>query len=333
MAEVERQFAVELGGLAAASVLTGAWVRTKGRFRRRRSATLHTRADGTLIEVETALPTTARRVVLLDSGLGMPHEFWDWVCAALPADTGYLRFNRPGYGLSTPTRAYGVRHHFALLDELREEYLGELPVVLAGHSLGGYLVAAYAGVHKGAVRNVERVVMVDSTNVRQLQETRGGENDLWYRQILLTEQLYTLAGLSVFIPALNRMNTFRPEVNCSGRAVLAGRRIWATAYREYMAAMRYPLPEPFGVPLDVVIAQDNVGSNSDHLAVQREFIDLSEDAAEHVVEGSTHESLLFYRDHARKVACVLGRPTASAVDKVDGSAEQAERGELVEESA
>ncbi|WP_370420620.1 alpha/beta hydrolase [Streptomyces sp. QH1-20] len=312
MPSIDRQFAVGLTALAGASVLAGAVTRRRGRRDRARRYLAHTRPNGSVVEVDVHLPPNARRIVLFDNGLGTPHEYWDWVVSALPADIGYLRFNRPGYGLSSPVPGHDLSAHFALIDELRARFLpSDAPVTLVGHSLGGYLVAAYAAFH-GAGTGVERVVMVDATNVRQLGASRGQETDLWYCQILLTEQAYAVTGLSALIPSLNRQKTFRPEVNRSTRAFLAHRRVWATAYREYRAAMEHPEPTGIKVPLDVITAQDNQGSNTDHLSVQAEFLAYSERSRHHVIEGSDHESVLSFEHHAALVGRVIAEPFRDA---------------------
>ncbi|MEU9118595.1 alpha/beta hydrolase [Streptomyces sp. NPDC048506] len=270
---------------------------------------MHERPDGTLIEVDVHIPPNARRAVLFDNGLGMPHEYWDWICDALPADMGYVRFNRPGYGLSTPTRQYGLERHFALLQELRETYTADLPLVLAGHSLGGYLVGAYASLHPGAAEGVTAVYMIDATDVAHLRASRRSELDRWSTQSMLMERVYAVAGLSAFRPAHNRHKTYRPEINRSHAAFLAHARSWVTAFQEYRDAMTYPELTVLDCPLTVVTAESNHGDNAAHHAVQAKLATLSKRSRHHIVDGSDHESLLSIQAHAAQVAEVIaGEP-------------------------
>jgi pimeloyl-ACP methyl ester carboxylesterase len=308
---LERQFAAGLIGLAGTSLLTGAVTRFTGTRERARRCMLHERPDGSLVEVEVHLPVQARRAVLLDNGMGAPHEYWDWVCAALPADMGYVRFNRPGYGLSTPDTRYGLESRFELLQELRDTYLAGLPVVLAGHSLGGYFVAAYASTHPDAARGVTHVVMIDATEVVSLRHARRTDVDRWSHQRMVMEQVFAATGLSVFRPAMNAHQQYSPEVNRSYRAFLATPRTWATAHREYRDAQTYPELTGLDRPLTVITAENNIGDNTLHAGVQARLAVISQQARHHFVLGSDHESLLAVPKHAREVAdLIAGEPPA-----------------------
>lgn len=311
MASLERHFAVGISGLAGASLLSGAVMRFTGRRERERRFMLHERPDGSRIEVAVDIPPQAQRIVLLNNGMGMPHEYWDWVCGALPADMGYVRFNAPGYGLSTPTTHYGLERHFALLQELREAYSAGLPLVLAGHSLGGYLVAAYASFHPGAAEGVSAVVMVDATDVAQLRSSRRSEGDRWFHQSMLMERVYALAGLSAFRPALNKNQTYRPDTNRSFTAFGAEPRTWAMTHRDYRDAMTYPALTALDVPLSVVTAENNQGDNAEHHAVQAKMAALAKSSRHHIIDGADHESLLTVQAYAETVAEVIaGEPPA-----------------------
>ncbi|MEV3966607.1 alpha/beta hydrolase [Streptomyces sp. NPDC050698] len=275
---------------------------------------MHERPDGSLVEVDVHIPPQAQRAVLLDNGMGAPQEYWDWVCRALPADMGYVRFNRPGYGLSTPGTRYGLEAHFELLQELRDTYIDDLPVVLAGHSLGGYLVAAYASLHPGAVRGVAHVVMIDATEVVSLRHARRTDVDRWSHQRMMMEQVFAATGLSVFRPAMNTHQQYRPEINRSHRAFLATPRNWATAHREYRDAQTYPELTRLDCPLTVITAENNIGDNTLHAGIQARLAVISERSRHHFVAGSDHESLLSVRKHAEEVTeLITGEPPSESL--------------------
>lgn len=327
MASLERQFAAGLAGLAGASLLTGAVTRFTGARERARRCMLHERPGGGLVEVDVHVPAGAERAVLLDNGMGAPQEYWDWICGALPEDMGYVRFNRPGYGLSTQDTRYGLEPHFELLQELRDTYLAGLPVVLAGHSLGGYLVAAYAALHPDAARGVTHVVMIDATEVVSLRHARRTDVDRWSHQRMIMEQVWAATGLSVFRPAMNVNQQYRPEVNRSYRAFLATPRTWATAHREYRDAMTYPELRELDCPLTVVTAENNIGDNALHAGIQARLAVISERARHHFVDGSDHESLLAVRRHAEEVAeLIAGAPPATPLGRSWRPSTKAERG-------
>ncbi|MFD6170239.1 alpha/beta fold hydrolase [Streptomyces coeruleorubidus] len=270
---------------------------------------MHERLDGSLVEVDVHIPPRVQRAVLFDNGMGAPQEYWDWVCRALPADMGYVRFNRPGYGLSTPDTRYGAESHFELLQELRDTYIADLPVVLAGHSLGGYFVAAYAARHPDAVKGVTQVVMIDATEVISLRHARRTDVDRWSHQRMVMEQVFAATGLSVFRPAMNVNQQYRPDINRSYKAFLATPRTWATAHREYRDAMTYPELTELDCPLTVITAENNIGDNTLHAGIQARLAVISERARHHFVVGSDHESLLSARRHAEEVTeLIAGEP-------------------------
>ncbi|MFB7931227.1 alpha/beta fold hydrolase [Streptomyces sp. NPDC056039] len=297
---------------------------------------MHERPDGSLVEVDVHIPPRAQRAVLLDNGMGAPQEYWDWVCGALPADMGYVRFNRPGYGLSTPDTRYGLDRHFELLQELRDTYVAGLPLVLAGHSLGGYLVAAYAALHPDASEGVTHVVMIDATEVVSLRHARRTDVDRWSNQRMVMEQVFAGTGLSVFRPAMNRNRQYRPDINRSYRAFQATPRTWATAHREYRDAMTYPQLTDLDCPLTVITAENNIGDNTLHAGIQARLAVISQRARHHFVAGSDHESLLSVRPHAEEVAELIAgeppseplgtswRPSTRKLRSVDSTAEREE---------
>lgn len=307
MSSLERQFGYGIAALTTAGVVTGAVTRIRGLRERSRRYRLHRRPDGSLVEFDLHLPRHAERVVLFESGLGMPHEYWDWICSGLPDEIGYLRYNRPGYGLSTPA-PLTLRAHHALLDELRSTYLGSLPVTLAGHSLGGYLCAAYAAAHRGTDPRPARIVLVDSTHIGRLRASTGTETDLWQRHSLLLEQVWSAMGLAALNPTGNQRRSYREHVNRSHHAFMARRRTWVTAYREYRTSLTLPDVDGVGVPLDVVTASNPLSSGRPHLAAQAELLGLSRHSRHHVVEGADHLSLLQERAHAVRCAEVISRP-------------------------
>ncbi|MEU7434462.1 alpha/beta hydrolase [Streptomyces sioyaensis] len=275
---------------------------------------MHERPDGSLVEVDVHIPPQAKRAVLFDNGLGAPQEYWDWVCNALPADMGYVRFNRPGYGLSTSDTRYGLEPHFELLQELRDTYIADLPVVLAGHSLGGYFVAAYAAQHPDAVKGLTQVVMIDATEVVSLRHSRRTEVDRWSHQRMLMEQVFAATGLSVFRPAMNTNQQYRPDINRSYKAFLANPRTWANAYREYRDAMTYPELTHLDCPLTVITAENNIGDNTLHAGIQARLAVISERARHHFVDGADHESILAVQPHAEEVAeLIVGEPPSEGL--------------------
>ncbi|MEU1421040.1 alpha/beta hydrolase [Kitasatospora sp. NPDC005751] len=115
-----------------------------------RGSAMFLRIDGTPLHVRTE---GGGPVCLLTGGLGSSWFDWDLVVPFLTPYRTVVRFDRPGYGLSAsepasrpaPTAAGEAARIRGVLDALglRE------PCTVAGHSLAGFHVEAFARLHPG----------------------------------------------------------------------------------------------------------------------------------------------------------------------------------------
>jgi pimeloyl-ACP methyl ester carboxylesterase len=113
-------------------------------------------------------------VVVFENGLGGHMAWWGKVLPALPADTAYFAYNRPGIGHSAP--ADTPRDGAHIVAELRRALQLQgmhPPYVLVGHSLGGLYMQLFARQHP---QDVAALVLVDSTHPRQLEGAGAMEN-------------------------------------------------------------------------------------------------------------------------------------------------------------
>lgn len=113
-------------------------------------------------------------VVVFENGLGGHMAWWGKVLPALPADTAYFAYNRPGIGQSAAAGTPRDGQH--IVAELRRalQHQGmQPPYVLVGHSLGGLYMQLFARQHP---QEVAALVLVDSTHPRQLEGAGAMEN-------------------------------------------------------------------------------------------------------------------------------------------------------------
>jgi pimeloyl-ACP methyl ester carboxylesterase len=297
---IEGTFTCGAAGLLAASVALGARVRHRGL--RDRAATYATvrRPGSGLVEVDCRRPGDATLGVIFCNGLGLPHEQWAWVCAHLPDNVAYVKYNRPGYALSSRLPGASRDDQFAIVDELRDRFLGGLPVVMVGHSLGGYLAAAYAAARRDDA--LSHVVLVDATNIDELPASRGTGPELWLRQRLLLEPLWAAAGLNVLRPMSKMRDLYPEEIADRFTAFHALPSVWVNAYREYEAAHRYPPVGRVPIPLHVVTALSRLGDPAAHRESQSRLLELSEHSEHHFVEGADHVQLTANEVHAKVIA-------------------------------
>jgi pimeloyl-ACP methyl ester carboxylesterase len=300
MMSIEQKFAVGVGALCAGSIVTGARTRFAGARRRRAAFGTMARACGGVVEVDHRRPPDAKFGVIFFNGLGLPHEQWAWVRAHLPGSAASVCYNRPGYGLSSPLRRPGLAEQLRIVDELRDRYLAGLPLVLVGHSIGGHLAAAYAESRRDAA--LSHVVLVDPTIIADLRASLGELPDWWTRQRLLMECLWAAVGLNVLRPMTPVRERYADDVRDSFTAFHARPGVWATAYREYMAARFYPPIGALTVPVHVVTALKGTRSAVRHRTAQERMLELSDHAQHHVRPDADHLGVVAEEPHAKTLA-------------------------------
>ncbi|MQS12364.1 alpha/beta hydrolase [Streptomyces kaniharaensis] len=229
-------------------------------------------------------------VCLLTGGLGSSWFDWDLVVPFLTPYRTVVRFDRPGYGLSAPEPATGrpaptaageAERIRAVLDALgmRE------PCTLAGHSLAGFHVEAFARLHPdraaglvlvdGSVEPAPRPLPAPGLRDLAARTAAGAATALAVPYLFgplgrrLTARLSTVRGEDL-APAPLVRHCYR-----TGRALRAllrenARYLDVAAELDVLRRTR-PLPE--GLPVTVLAADDGLRTRrtEDWLAGQREL--------------------------------------------------------------
>ncbi len=93
-------------------------------------------------------------LILVHGGLDHARN-WDWVARSLSSDYHVYALDLRGHGNSgwAPGAMYSIAEHVLDLSGLID-VIGDVPVSLIGHSLGGIIVLHYAGVYPHRVRSV-----------------------------------------------------------------------------------------------------------------------------------------------------------------------------------
>jgi len=96
-------------------------------------------------------------LVLVHGGLDHARN-WDWVARDLCRDYHVYALDLRGHGNSAwaPGAMYSIAEYVLDLSALLD-VIGEFPIYLIGHSLGGVLVMHYAGIYPDRVRKVVNI--------------------------------------------------------------------------------------------------------------------------------------------------------------------------------
>jgi pimeloyl-ACP methyl ester carboxylesterase len=125
----------------------------------------------------------ATPVVVFENGLGAHMQWWAKVLPALPKQTAYFVYNRPGTGASEPPRTSRDAEHVG--EELRAALKAvglPPPYLLVGHSLGGLYMQWLARRYPDELAGL---VLVDSTHPRQLEGAGAmDQQSAWVRGLV-----------------------------------------------------------------------------------------------------------------------------------------------------
>ena len=239
--------------------------------------------------------------VILEAANGGMSAHWTRVQQEVAETTRVCAYDRAGLGWSEPGQEpRDAREVSSDLHSLLANAAGiEGPYVLVGHSYGGLYAQMYAARYSDEVAGV---VLVDSSHPEQF--TRSAQGRAMYTQ---TRRLGAVLPLFTCLGVIRLSNYFpaHPDLPAHQRrqieAFNSSARHLSTTVEEFRAT-----PETAAQvrgagslgdkPLAVISAGEQ---SSGWLGMQDELADLSSDSIHSVVEGATHESLLYERRDAR----------------------------------
>jgi pimeloyl-ACP methyl ester carboxylesterase len=213
--------------------------------------------------------------VVFFSGLGNTMNDWRKVQRSVAEFTTTFSYNRPGYGLSAPSRR--PRTGAGIVEETHELLRAaglDPPYVLVGHSVGGLYANLYARTYPGEVRGV---VLVDASHPDQLERFQTMRPTL---SRALRKAGFVMGLLTPSTPGLAARGIGGgPVVNQESRALEA-------TSQQLRDAPAFP-----AVPLVVVTATRHrpaVIPESEWQALQKDLVTLSPEGRQILAEKSGH---------------------------------------------
>jgi pimeloyl-ACP methyl ester carboxylesterase len=302
---VPQMLGVAGAGLAATAVLSRREVRR---------TVLQGRGDERFLDVGAGNRVAYRRtgrvgapgpVYLFENALLATPEHWEWIAEAIGRTAETVTYHRVGYGPSISAHAPDSLDQ--LVDHaqrLVEEVAGGRPVVVVGHSLGGYLAMRLAE----RADQVRAVVLVDSSHPQELDRSprqQAGAESLTQTFPLICHSIELGCGGLLEVP---EWVTTLPEPARrtalaqyrDARIWKAGRREWAATARDFGAAPAVPsLDVPvLGLSAERTLAQEKVQRR-----LHEELVEAGTAGSRlEVVAGANHDTILTLRRPAEDVA-------------------------------
>jgi pimeloyl-ACP methyl ester carboxylesterase len=127
-------------------------------------------------------------LVLVHGGLDHARN-WDWVARDLCRDYHVYALDLRGHGNSAwaPGAMYSIAEYVLDLSALLD-VIGEFPIYLIGHSLGGVLVMHYAGIYPDRVRKVVNIEGLGFPAGHRIHAPYSERLRRWVEQVRETEK-------------------------------------------------------------------------------------------------------------------------------------------------
>ncbi|TDK24058.1 alpha/beta fold hydrolase [Arthrobacter crusticola] len=229
--------------------------------------------------------------VVLEPGAGLKSSDLRWITPVVAANTRVCVYDRAGRGRSEPaTTPQDGAHVAADLHTLLERGNEPGPYVLAGHSFGGLYALTFAARYPGEVAGL---VLVDST-----APAPAAEQEAEPAQPAAADPDDTMSRVSALVAAAARLG-FGRVVGVSDPSHLQStveEYLHAGSSVRQAAALRTFTDKPLAV------LSAGTGSRPGWIASQEALAALSTNNLHHVVDGSTHASLIFDREDAAATA-------------------------------
>jgi pimeloyl-ACP methyl ester carboxylesterase len=244
-------------------------------------------------------------IIVVAHGLLSTAEHWEWITRGLSARFTTVTYHRAGYGRSRygGGRSYGLDVAVQDLTDLIDRLAGERPVVVLGHSLGGYLAIRAADLLPARVIGVGVIDSSHPAELRRSPQQAGGARHMAGRLALMSTS--ARLGMGSLLSRPRWVDELPESVRRLALAQYRDAGIWEASVREWRAvqsefgAFDGRLPH-INVPMLVLTSAITVQFDPVHGELQAELAKSASRADHHVLEDADHNSILMHRSHAAR---------------------------------
>lgn len=246
-------------------------------------------------------------VLVFETGMVSTAEHWSWVQRSLGQEYPTLTYSRAGYGRSEFRSDEPFTLQSAALDQedLVRHVCGQRPVVLVGHSLGGYLAMLSAESMRDLVRGL---VLVDPSHPGELLRSTAqakGAKQITFNLASMPQS--TRLGLGELLAKPSWSDLLPGDLQGLCLDQYRDRKMWTAAKREWQATQkefldyRGSLPK-VGVPLLLVAADRTHLTDKTASELHHEIVEAAPVGDMRVIERAKHDELLLRESLASQVA-------------------------------
>lgn len=311
------------GAVAAAGLVAGLTAQTRRRAVINRSnpraRRLVTSAGNTLTYTLTN-PAATGPIIFLETALAATDQHWEWIRRGLGESHTTVVYERAGYG----TSEYRAGRRFTLADatadfaDLVAHVADDRPIIIAGHSLGGYLALRSA---EALGERVRGVVLIDASHPGELARSArqaGGAKMLDSTMRLMAPSMRL--GLGSLLESPDAFKRLPAESQPSALAQYRDPKLWSVAHREWKAtraefdAFDGQLPKVEARIL-VLAAGKTIEDDPVQAELNTELGTAGSESVSYVVAGADHDTIITGTGFADEV---VGQIAAFARDLPEG---------------
>ncbi|MDN3250954.1 alpha/beta fold hydrolase [Streptomyces mutabilis] len=236
-------------------------------------------------------------VLVFESAMVSTAEHWCWLQRSLARDYPTLTYSRAGYGRSQFRSAEPFTLQASVLDleDLVRHICGSRPIVLVGHSLGGYLAMRAVETMSDLVRGL---VLIDPSHpgelLRSPAQAKGAEQTTF--NLALMPQS-TRLGLGTLLPKPSWLQLLPDDLQGLCLDQYRDGKLWTTAKREWDATQKEftahqgDLPK-VGVPVCLIAAGRTHLTDKTAKVLHQEIISAAPRGDMHVLPRAKHDEII-----------------------------------------
>ncbi|MGQ0842299.1 alpha/beta fold hydrolase [Actinokineospora sp.] len=269
----------------------------------------HVAASGNTLSYRRSGPEDGP-IMLLENGLCATAEHWEWIAGMLSPRFTTVTYQRAGYG---PSRCDGDFRFETMVDDLvglARHVAGDRPIVLIGHSLGGYL-AVLAAARLGT--QVSGIALIDSSHPAELHRSpRQAKGADGLSGALTLMPLSLRAGLGVLLQRPDWVDKLPEHVRELSLAQYRDPGMWVAAAREWRATKHRfetfdgDLPT-ISAPMLVITAGQTAAADPVQAELHDELAAAAPRAERHTLAGYDHDQVISDEPAAAAVADLVVR--------------------------